>query len=74
MNGKETVGTVATASFGTVYVHLCSGEVREIEHVDGISLTESKLIFTRGDHDPVILKRSEAYYSSFQPGSQPAAN
>jgi hypothetical protein len=57
----------------TIYVHLCSGEVLEIEHVEEIVTTDQHVILTRGDREAVILDRRDVYYTCCQVGDAPSA-
>jgi hypothetical protein len=63
----------ATQPFGTIYVHLCSGEVREIDNVDEIAMTDAQVIFTRGNLEAVVLPRRDIYYSCCEAGEAPPA-
>lgn len=58
---------------GTVYVHLTSGEVREITDVEEIAITDDHVIFTRGDREAVIIDRRGVYYICREPGDAPPA-
>jgi hypothetical protein len=58
---------------GTIYVHLCSGEVREIEDVEEILMTEVQVIFTRGNLEAVIIDRRDIYYTCCEAGDAPSA-
>ncbi len=72
---KETEWVIkapATEPFGTLFVHLCSGEVRKIEDVDEIAMTDTQVIFTRGDLEAVVIDRRDIYYSCCEPGDAPS--
>jgi len=58
---------------GTIYVHLNSGEVIEVENVEEITVTDEYVIFTRGDLEAVILNRRDVYYTCCQAGDSPSA-
>jgi hypothetical protein len=64
---------IAEPPLGTVYVHLCSGEVREITDVQEIAMTDAQVIFTRGDREAVIIDRRDVYYACCEPGDAPSA-
>jgi hypothetical protein len=66
------IKTPVAQPLGTVYVHLCSGEVLEIEDVEEIAMTEEHVIFTRGNLEAVIIERRDIYYSCQHPGDAPS--
>lgn len=73
---KEAEGTVQSPGLQRarkIYVHLCSGEVREIEDVDEIAITDAHVIFTRGDLEAVVIERREIYYTCCEAGDAPPA-
>jgi hypothetical protein len=47
----------------TMYVHLCSGKVKEIAGVTGVRVTQSQLVLERGDEDSVVVPRRDVYYA-----------
>ena len=56
----------------TVYVHLCSGDVREITDVVDMATTNDKVIFFRSCHDSVILQRRDIYFSCCEANAEPS--
>jgi hypothetical protein len=68
-----TIEAPVTGTPGTIYVHLCSGGVREIEDVEEISMTDAQVIFIRGNLEAVIIDRRDIYYSCCEPGDVPSA-
>jgi hypothetical protein len=65
------IKTPAADPLGTVYVHLCSGEVREISDVEEIAMTDAHVIFTRGNQEAVVIERPDIYYTCREPGDAP---
>jgi hypothetical protein len=73
---KDAEGTIQTQGprpAEKVYVHLCSGEVREIEGVDEIAMTDAYVIFTRGNLEAVVIDRREIYYSCCEADDTPSS-
>jgi hypothetical protein len=70
---KLVTGTPTAKSVGTIYIHLCSGEVREITNVEEIAVSDIYVVLTRGDDEAVVIDRSEIYYTCCQPGAAPSA-
>lgn len=68
-----TIEALATGTPGTIYVHLCSGEVREIQDVEEIAMTDAQVIFTRGNLEAVIIDRRDIYYYCSEAGDAPPA-
>jgi hypothetical protein len=70
---KWTLKTPVAEPLGKVYVHLCSGEVREVTDVREIAMTDAYVIFTRGDEEAVVIDRRDIYYTCREPGDAPSA-
>jgi hypothetical protein len=70
---RWAIDTPARQPLGTVYVHLCSGQTREIDDVQGVTVTDADVIFDRGEGKAVVIPRSEIYYTCQQPGDTPSA-
>jgi hypothetical protein len=70
---EATPKITETPPNSTVYVHLLTGEVKEITDVEDMAMTDAQLIFFRGDHEAVILQRHDVYFSCCQPDAEPSA-
>lgn len=70
---KTPTTVPTTVKLGTIYIHLCSGEVREITNVEEIAVTDVYVVLTRDDGEVVLIERSDIYYTCCQPGAAPSA-
>jgi hypothetical protein len=66
-------GNAAPTAPRTMYVHLCSGAVREVPRVTRVQVTQSHLILERYDASPVLFPRRIVYFACSEAGEQPAA-
>ena len=73
MTEAEQVAKTPVEHSGSVYVHLCSGEVTRIDEVDEIALTDTHIIFTCGGGEAVVIERSNIYYTCCEAGDVPPA-
>jgi hypothetical protein len=58
---------------GTLYVYRCSGAVQEIGDIEAMTLTNTQVIFDRGDLEAVVIERRDIYFTCCQPGAAPSA-
>jgi len=75
MKGPVTTTTKApdiTGHDGTVYVHLCNGDVEEVPGVTDIALTDSHLFLTFGE-GVTVFERRNIYFCCTEPGDEPSA-
>jgi hypothetical protein len=55
-----------------MYVHLCSGKVKEIPGVTSVRLTEEQIVLERAEGESVVFPRRDVYYACCDAGEQPA--
>jgi hypothetical protein len=56
----------------TVFVHLCSGKVKEVEGVTEVEVTQAQVILRRGDEQPATFLRQDVYFACCEEGEQPS--
>ncbi len=61
----------ASEAVRTMYVHLCSGEVKEITGVTEIHVTQSQVVLQRGEAAPVVFRRRDVYFACCDANEQP---
>jgi hypothetical protein len=61
-----------TGHDGTIYVHLCNGDVEEVTDVVDIALTDTHLFLTLAEGVKVFDRR-DIYFCCCEPGAEPSA-
>ena len=56
----------------TMYVHLCSGKVKEVTGVTDIHVTQSQVVLDRGEEAPAAFPRRDVYFACCQVNEEPS--